>query len=942
MHRPLGSSSTPERSDTPNVRATPGNGADAEHRLWHATALRDLPAALDVQLDDGLSTAEVSARRARHGSNVLTRRRGPGPLRRMAMQFHQPLVYILLVAGALTAWLKAPVDAAVIMGVVLLNAIIGYVQEARALAAIDALSQALHNEATVLRDGVRGRVDAAELVPGDVVFLEAGDRVPADLRLVRVREFAADESALTGESLPSEKRADDEPLATDASLGDRVNMAYASTLVTRGNATAVVVGIGDATEIGKISHLLATAQPLATPLTRRIEHFSRILLAVILVVAGALFAIGMARGEPILDMLLAAVALAVSAIPEGLPAALTITLAIGVGRMARRRAIVRRLPAVEALGSTTVIGSDKTGTLTQNAMTVQRVVAGGEHFEVSGLGYAPEGDLLHRGAPVRPDEHPVLAECLRAGVLCNDAVVRPDEEGRWRVTGDPTEGALVVSARKGGFDLEALSLDYPRVDAIPFESERQYMATLHAATPGGDGARARLVYVKGAAERVVERCRDRLDASGGRAPLDVAAIEGTTDALAREGLRVLAFARAELPAGTDVISHDDLQGLTFLGLQGMMDPPRAEALRAVQDCHTAGIRVKMITGDHATTALAIAERLGLGGPLGPQHADASHLPPPQVVTGAELAATPDDFVPDLVEKTTVFARVAPEQKLRIVRALQHRGHVVAMTGDGVNDAPALRRADIGVAMGITGTEVSREAADMVLTDDNFASIAAAVEEGRGVFDNIVKFITWTLPTNVGEGLVIISAVATGSALPVLPLHILWINMTTAVLLGLTLAFEPKEPGLMTRPPRRPDAPLMTGALVERMLLVGLILVAGSYGLFQWELGRGSSLEVARTTAVNVFVIGELFYLFNCRSLTASYWSLQLFSNRWMMMGVALMLVAQLAFVYLTPFNLLFRSAPVDAISWLFVVGVGLTINFAVTVEKAIRRRYASS
>lgn len=914
-----------------------GTTTPASTRAWHALAGQAVAEQLGVRLEHGLAGPEVVKRRAAHGDNVLTQRQGAGPLKRLALQFHQPLVYILLVAGAVTAWLKAPVDAAVIIGVVVVNAIIGFVQESRAIAAINALSTALHNEATVLRDGVRGRVDAAELVPGDVVFLEAGDRVPADVRLLRARELATDESALTGESVPAEKDAADTPLPADASLGDRHNMAYASTLVTRGNATAVVVAIGDATEIGKISHLLATAEPLATPLTRRIEHFSGILLTAILVLAFAVFGIGMFRGQPMLDTLLAAVALAVAAIPEGLPAALTITLAIGVGRMARRRAIVRRLPAVEALGSTTVIGSDKTGTLTQNEMTVQRVVAGGVPYDVTGLGYDPAGELLSHGATALVDDHPVLAECLRAGALCNDAVVRPDEEGRWRVTGDPTEAALVVAARKGGFEPEPLALDYPRVDAIPFESERQYMATLHAYSDGA-GSGMRLLYVKGAAERVVERCRDALDASGQRVPIDVAAIEATTDALARQGLRVLAFARAEPAAGIADIGHDDLHDLTFLGLQGMMDPPRAEALRAVQECHAAGVRVKMITGDHATTAVAIAEQLGLGAPLGASGEQVVHQAPLQVVTGAELAATPDDLVPELVEQTTVFARVAPEQKLRIVRALQHRGHVVAMTGDGVNDAPALRRADIGIAMGITGTEVSREAADMVLTDDNFASIAAAVEEGRGVFDNIVKFITWTLPTNVGEGLAILFAVATGSALPVLPVHILWINMTTAVLLGLTLAFEPKEPGLMARAPRRPDAPLLTGVLMERMLLVGLMLVAGAYGLFQWELARGTSMEAARTTAVNVFVIGELFYLFNCRSLTASFWSLGFFSNRWLLLGVGTMIVVQLAFVYLPAMNQLFRSAPVDGISWLLVVGVGLCINTVIVAEKGIRRR----
>nr|MCU0627683.1 HAD-IC family P-type ATPase [Gemmatimonadaceae bacterium] len=657
-----------------------------------------------------------------------------------------------------------------IAGVVVLNALVGFAQEWRARAAIDALAGRLATPATVVRDGRRDRIDAAMLVPGDIVLLEGGDRVPADLRLLESAECAIDESALTGESLPSAK---DAAATLDAAtpLGDRRTMAYASTHVTRGTARGLVVATGDATEIGRVAELLATAQQLETPLTRRLEHFSRILLALILGFAVVLVLVGTLRGEQPLDMLLAAVALAVAAIPEGLPAALTITLAIGVARMARRRAIIRRLPAVETLGSTTVVCSDKTGTLTENAMTVQQLVIDRAHWHVTGLGYEPVGTIIPTvDAAV---ESPALRALLTAGVRCNDASLGRDAEGRWTITGDPTEAALLVAAGKGGVDLVAIQAATPRTGALPFASERQWMATRHA-----EGAGARLV-VKGAVERVLARCTTAQDSDGRRIALDAAQVHRDAEALAADGLRVLAIAERIDEQPTAPLDESGIGDLVLLGLVGMLDPPREAAAAAVAACHRAGISVKMITGDHVGTARAIAARIGLRDADGTLHA----------LTGAELARVPTADFADTVARTTVFARVAPEQKLRIVEALQRRGHVVAMTGDGVNDAPALRAADIGVAMGIAGTDVAREASDMVLVDDDFATIAAAVEEGRGVFDNLVKFLAWTLPTNIGEGLVILVAIAAGIALPILPVQILWINMTTAVCLGLTLAVE---------------------------------------------------------------------------------------------------------------------------------------------------------
>ncbi len=899
---------------------------------WHHLDQSEVLALLEVDPDCGLDLLEVEERRERFGHNAIKQRKGPGPLIRFLMEFHQPLVYILLAAALITALLQEWVDSAVIMGVVLVNAIIGFVQEAKALKAIDALARAMTSEATVLRGGERKIVSSTLLVPGDVVFLQSGDKIPADVRLLTCREVRVDESTLTGESVPTKKFV--HPLDRDTVLADRRNMVYSSTLVTNGTATGVVVGIGDDTEIGRISELISSAEVLATPLTRKIAHFSGILLYVILGMAAVTFLIGILRGESTLDMFMAAVALSVGAIPEGLPAAVTITLAIGVGKMAKHNAIIRKLPAVETLGSTTVICSDKTGTLTQNQMTVRTVFAAGERFAVSGVGYAPDGEVSVNGEVVDLDRYPVLIECLKAGLLCNDSTVTPTEEG-WKVAGDPTEAALIVSARKAAMGTEITTHEYPRLDAIPFQSEYQYMATLH--DPGR--GKPPVAYLKGSVESILQRCDNAWDKSGNHSPLDAPVVNLCVNEMASEGLRILALARVELPAGTTTIGHQDVaSGLDFLGLQGMIDPPRPEAVQAVGACQTAGIRVKMITGDHAGTASAIAAQIGLDGAQ--QTGEENHGPTVRALTGQRLAELSDAELFDEVEKTSVFARVAPEQKLRLVKALQHRGHVVAMTGDGVNDAPALRRADIGVAMGVTGTEVAKEAADMVLTDDNFSSIESAIEEGRGVFDNLIKFITWTLPTNIGEGLVILVAVFVGTALPILPVQILWINMTTAVLLGLMLAFEPKESGVMFRPPRDPASPILSRTLMFRILLVGVLLLIGSFGLFEWELKHGETEAVARTVAVNVFVFGEIFYLFNCRSLTLSMFTIGVWSNRWLLSGVGLMVLLQLGFTYLPFMNRTFGSAPVGTTEWILTLGTGLIIYCVVGFEKQLRLRAA--
>ncbi len=892
---------------------------------WHHLTADEVVDLVETDVDEGLDVFEVKHRQGRYGPNVLTTRGGPGALKRFLLQFHQPLIYILIASGTITLLLKEWVDSAVIFGVVLVNAVIGYLQEAKAVQAIEALAKTMTTDARVIRSGEQVLVSAVEVIPGDVVLLQAGDKVPADLRLVRSRDLQIDESALTGESLPVEKSP--EQVAHDQELADRTNMAYASSLVTFGQATGVVIGTGDDTEIGRISELISEADELQTPLTQKIAAFSTLLLVVILALGAVTVVVGLIRGETLVDMFMAAVALAVGAIPEGLPAAVTITLAIGVSRMARRRAIIRKLPAVETLGSTTVICTDKTGTLTENQMTVQRVIVGGRIYEVSGTGYDPEGGLADRessGAVAGGTLPPALREILTAGVLCNDSQILQDDEGRWTVQGDPTEGALLTAAAKAGLEREQSRAESPRVDSIPFESLHQYMATMH--DPGEGKPRA--VYMKGGVEVVLDRCADALDAGGERVPFDTAEVQADIERLASEGLRVLAFAARELPAGASDLEHDDLTGMTFLGLQAMIDPPRPEAIAAVKACHTAGIEVKMITGDHAITAAAIARQIGLA---------AEEDGDPVALTGRELEELSDKTLIERAQDTDVFARVTPEQKLRLVEALQSRGNVVAMTGDGVNDAPALKQSNIGVAMGVGGTDVAKEAADMVLTDDNFASIEAAVEEGRGVFDNLTKFIAWTLPTNLGEGLVIMTAVFLGATLPILPVQILWINMTTAVLLGLMLAFEPKEEGIMERSPRRPETPILTGVLIQRIILVGALLLVGAFGLFEWAERSGLGSGVSRTIAVNVFVFVELMYLFNCRSLTQSIFKINPLSNRWVLGGVGVMIVLQLVYTYVPFMNAAFSSAPLDAWMWLPILAVGLVAFVVVEIDKWLRR-----
>ncbi|MHB1061189.1 MAG: cation-transporting P-type ATPase [Thiobacillus sp.] len=890
--------------------------ANEDSPRWHSLPASDTLTRLEAPRE-GLTPDEVDARRAQYGANRLPpAQRQPGWLR-LLLQFHNVLIYVLLAAGVITALLGHWLDSGVIFGVVVINAVIGFIQEGRAEEALDAIRDMLSPHAIVTRAGERHEIPAEDLVPGDIVHLASGDRVPADLRLISVKNLQVMEAALTGESLAVDKQVD--PVETDAALGDRACMAWSGTLVTHGQGAGVAVSTGTATELGRISTLLATVEKLTTPLLKLMARFGQWLAGVILLLSALIFGFGVwVRGYPASDMFLAAVGLAVAAIPEGLPAIMTITLAIGVTRMAHRHAIIRRLPAVETLGAVSVICSDKTGTLTRNEMTVQTVIGADGVFAVSGSGYAPEGGFSSEGERADPETYPLLREVARAAFLCNDAELRETAEG-WQLTGDPTEGALLTLALKTGLDPRQTREALPRSDVIPFESEHRFMATLNHDHDGRG-----FIYLKGAPERVLALCETQRSADG-EAPLDSGFLHARMEEAAAQGMRLLALAvRHET---TTTLNFSDIEdgGFTLLAVLGLADPPREEAIKAVATCRAAGIQVKMITGDHAATAQAIGKQLGLG--------EAG-----RAVTGADIETLDDAQLRELVAKTDIFARASPEHKLRLVEALQSLGHVTAMTGDGVNDAPALRRADVGVAMGQKGTEAAKEAAEMVLADDNFASIAHAVEEGRTVYGNLKKAIVFILPTNAAQAGMVLIAILLGITLPITPVQILWVNMVSAVTLALALAFEHPEPEAMRQPPRNPNEPLLTRFMLWRIVFVTVFLVAGSLGLFLWELERGVPLDVARTAAINALVMGEIFYLFNCRRLTAPVvgWS-GLVGNRAVLIAIGLLVVLQGLFTYLPMLQALFATAPLDLAAWGRILVFGVIVYSVVEIEKTVIR-----
>lgn len=862
---------------------------------------------------DGLDDAEARERLERHGPNSLPPPATRHPVARFLFQFHNALIYALLAAAGGAAALGHVLDAAIIVAVVLVNAVVAFIQEGRAENALAAIRRLVAPKAHVMRNGRRLAVPVPDLVPGDVVLLEAGDRVPADLRLLRARGLLLDEGLLTGESVAAQKQ--EAPAPHDAPIAERHSMAFSGTLVAAGQASAVVVATGADTELGRIGALLSSVDALTTPLLRQINRFGR-RFAAFVAVGGVLLA-GFAvyvQGWSWADALMAVVAVAVGVIPEGLPAVITVTLAIGVQRMARRNAVIRQLPAVETLGAVSVICSDKTGTLTRNEMLAARAVGPRFAIVAEGEGYGPHGRL--RASDEHTDDAQALADVmdvLRCGALCNDAVVS-ERAGAWAVAGDPMEGALLALAVKAGLDAQSLRGEWQRVDEIPFDASYRYMASLHRG-PAGEA----VAFIKGAPERVLEMA-DAGDAA------QRARWERALAHAASQGQRLLAFASRRLPAGhARLVAGDVEQGAEFLGLVSFIDPPRAEAKAAIAECKAAGIQVKMITGDHAATGAAIAAQLGIH-------------PAPVTVSGAQLDQVPDAQLQALVERTHVFARTSPEHKLRIVRALQAAGRIVAMTGDGVNDAPSLKQADVGVAMGIKGTEASKEAAGMVLLDDNFASIVNAVHEGRTVYDNIRKVIAWTLPTNGGEVLGAVLAILLGFSLPMSAAQILWVNLATSSTLGLALAFEPSESGVMARAPRQPDAPLLSGFMLWRTALVSVLFTMTIFLIFFHVQSRGDGVDHARTLVVNAIMAMEVAYLFSVRYLHQRSFTFRGTRGTYAVWAaLAVLAFAQVLFTYLPAMNAVFGTVPLGPADLGIAVAAGVALMLVLETEKAVTR-----
>ena len=893
---------------------------------WYQLSVEQTFEVLDAD-NAGLTSSEAKARLERYGYNELKFKKR-GPLIRFLLQFHSPLIYVLLVASLVTAILEIWTDTAVIMGCVILNVIIGFIQEGKGEAAIEALRKMMVLECAVLRDGEQKVIPARELVPGDVVLLEGGNKVPADLRLFHTKNVHADEAALTGESVPVTKNV--EPiLRPNLSPGDQRCIAFSGTFVTQGRGMGIVVGTGEQTEFGKIAKLMKETRKLTTPLMRKIGDFTRFLIIAILALAAVNFVLAVVFKYDVVYSFLASVALAVAAIPEMLPAIVAAILALAAVSMAKRNALVRKLPAAETLGCTTVICSDKTGTLTKNEMTVVRVYCGGKDYRVSGVGYEPTGEFILGNKGINlAQQNRELVETLRAGYLCNNAILAENEEG-YSIIGDPTEGALVVSASKAGITEKP-----PRLDEIPFESEQQYMATLH------EDHGENVIYVKGSPESVLRMCQSQL-IDENIEPLRNEEILAKADEMAREALRVLGMAYKTVPKEKASLYPEDMNGMIFLGLQGMIDPPREEAVEAVKRCKTAGIRTVMITGDHAQTAKAIAHQLGISGVED------------KVLTGEELSRMSDEELYEVVGKVSVYARVAPEHKLRITKQLQRRGDIAAVTGDGVNDAPALKAADIGIAMGITGTEVSKEASDMILTDDNFASIAGAVEEGRHAWKNLEKAILYTLPTNGGQALLVMGAVLVAPfialfalRLPLEPIHILWVNLADSVFLTMPLMMEPKEKGLLESPPRDPKEKIANRLFMIRVGQRSVVMALTGFAIYYYfgAAGMSNSVDWLRITQAQtaVFMAVKLEhcgFLISARSVMKHIWEFNPFSNKWVLGGIAITIVAQLMITYLPPLNALFRTTPFPVEWWPVIALCWLPGLFSIELEKFFWRRF---
>ncbi|QHO75671.1 carbonate dehydratase [Bradyrhizobium sp. CCBAU 051011] len=870
----------------------------------------------------GLSQDEAERRLSKFGANRLPEAPRINPVLRLLAHFHNVLIYVLLGAAVITAGLGHYIDTGVILAVVVANAMIGFIQEGRAEQAMDAIRQMLAPHTSVLRDGQRQSLDSALVVPGDIVFLEPGEKVPADLRLFQADGLRIEEAILSGESVPADKAT--KPVATDAALGDRSSMAFSGTLVVGGIGRGVVVATGAASEIGRISGMLSRVETLTTPLIRQMNAFARWLTILILLIAAVLLIFGyFVEHHQFSELFMAVVGLSVAAIPEGLPAVLTITLAIGVQAMARRNAIVRRLPAIETLGSVSVICTDKTGTLTRNEMMVASVAAGRDVFSVDGCGYAPTGEIRFGDTIIAPNDHAILDELAPAALLCNDAAIH-ERDGVWTVEGDPMEGALLALSRKILCSQPMELSRWTRTDVIPFDARHRYMATLHHDHEGHA-----FVHVKGAPEQVLAMCSMQRNALGSTDPLDGAYWHGISDSIAAKGQRVLAFATRQVPPDHTVLETADLQEqLVLIGLVGLIDPPRPEVVAAVAECHGAGIRVKMITGDHAGTAAAIGRQIGL------QNSD-------MVLTGSDLDRMNDVALAAAALDTDIFARTSPEHKLRLVGALQSRGLTVAMTGDGVNDAPALKRADAGIAMGRKGSEAAKEASELVLGDDNFASIVAAVREGRTVYDNIKKVISWTLPTNAGEAFTIVVALLLGMALPVTAVQILWVNLITGITLGIALAFEPTEAHTMRRPPRPRDEPLLNAGLVWHIVFVSTLFLGGVFGIYAYAIDKGYSAELARSMALNTLVVLEIFHLFFIRNIYGTSLTWEAVRGTKVIWGTVIVITgAQFTVTYLPPLQLVFGTQSVPFFDGALVVAVGVVFFAIIETEKQLRLAFA--
>jgi len=881
---------------------------------WYQWDTQEIFSKLKTSVE-GLRVSEAIAKLKEHGPNKLAEEKKISKFKILLHQFTNPLIYVLLVAAVVTGFLKEYIDTSVIMAVVLLNAIIGYVQEYRAEESVRALKKMVVPKARVRRDGRDMEINSEQLVPGDIVLLAAGAKVPADLRLFKTKEIMIDEAMLTGESIASEKIT--ATIKEDNLIsGDQKNMAFMGTIVVKGRAQGVVVETGASSVLGQIAKKVQEVTAGKTPLQEKLERFAHIIVYIVLGFSSLVFAGGVILGTKVSEMFMTAVATAISAIPEGLPVAVTIAMAIGMTRMARQNAIIRKLPAVETLGSTTIIGSDKTGTLTKNEMTVRRLYDGEHTYEFTGSGYAPEGEILHEQRPLPVKKADSLLQGLRIGLLCNEANVYEEADDH-KVDGDPTEGALITSAMKAGLDSEEEKKRYPEIDSIPFESERGYMATLHRHRG------KKIIFIKGAPEKVLSGCTE----CRGTGEFKKKNVLHMADDFAKEGLRVLAMAYKEVPPEMESLSAHDIEtDLIFSGLQGMIDPPRPETIDAVSKCRRAGIRVVMITGDYSVTAVTIAKNLGIGGQA------------PQVLSGQEIETLSDEKLFQKVKEINVYARVSPQHKLRITQQLIRHGEIMAVTGDGVNDAPALKAAHIGIAMGKTGTDVAKEASDMVLADDNFASIFSAVEKGRVVYDNIKKVTLFLISCGLGELIAISTTIFMGYPIPYIPAQILWLNLVTNGFQDVALAFEPGEKGVEERRPRDPKEGILSSLLVQRTLLMGIIMAIGTVAIFLIKLEAGVPLERARTIALTTMVFFQFYQALNCRSEARSIFQMSLLSNPFLFYSIIAAFFAQLAVLYVPALQWVFRTVPLTLTEWV-EIGAGTTIIIiAVEIDKLIRRR----